>query len=161
MMESNGDSQIVQEFLIESYENLDNLERELVTLESRPGDMKALGSIFRMIHTIKGTCGFLGFSKLEKVAHVGENLLSRLRDGELKLTPEMTTALLQTADAIRQMLTAIEANGNEGERNDQDLIAALTRMQQAPCRCYRRSLRSLSVGRWTKPCSHRSPTNLS
>ena len=131
MMESNGDNQIVQEFLIESYENLDNLERELVTLESHPDDMKALASIFRMIHTIKGTCGFLGFGKLEKVAHVGENLLSRLRDGELKLTPEMTTALLKTADAIRQMLSSIEANGNEGERNDQELIATLTRMQQA------------------------------
>ena len=119
MMESNGDNQIVQEFLIESYENLDNLERELVTLESHPDDMKALASIFRMIHTIKGTCGFLGFGKLEKVAHVGESLLSRLRDGELKLTPEMTTALLKTADAIRQMLSSIEGNGNEGERNDQ------------------------------------------
>jgi len=131
MMESNGDNQIVQEFLIESYENLDNLERELVTLESHPDDMKALASIFRMIHTIKGTCGFLGFGKLEKVAHVGESLLSRLRDGELKLTPEMTTALLKTADAIRQMLSSIEANGNEGERNDQELIATLTRMQYA------------------------------
>ena len=129
-MESNGDNEIVQEFLIESYENLDNLERELVTLESHPDDMKALASIFRMIHTIKGACGFLGFGKLEKVAHVGENLLSRLRDGELKLTPEMTTALLRTADAIRQMLASIEATGNEGERNDEELIATLTRMYQ-------------------------------
>ena len=129
-MESNGDNEIVQEFLVESYENLDNLERELVTLETRPDDMKALGSIFRMIHTIKGTCGFLGFGKLEKVAHVGENLLSRLRDGELKLTPDMTTTLLKTADAIRQMLGSIEANGNEGERNDEELIGTLTRMQQ-------------------------------
>lgn len=131
MMESNGDNQIVQEFLVEGYENLDNLERELVTLESHPDDTKALGSIFRMIHTIKGTCGFLGFGKLEEVAHVGENLLSRLRDGELKLTPEMTTALLKAADAIRQMLVAIEANGSEGDRNDLELIATLTRIQQA------------------------------
>jgi len=128
-MESNGDNEIVQEFLVESYENLDNLERELVTLESHPDDRKALGSIFRMIHTIKGACGFLGFSKLEKVAHVGENLLSRLRDGELKLTPEMTTLLLKTADAMRQMLGSIEAAGNEGERNDQELIDALTGTQ--------------------------------
>jgi len=129
-MESNGDNEIVQEFLVESYENLDNLERELVTLETQPDDMKALGSIFRMIHTIKGTCGFLGFGKLEKVAHVGENLLSRLRDGELKLTPDMTTALLKTADAIRQMLGSIEAIGNEGDRSDGELIDTLTRMQQ-------------------------------
>ncbi len=129
-MESSGDDQIVQEFLIESYESLDALDRELVTLESNPTDAKALASIFRMIHTIKGTCGFLGFGKLEKVAHVGENLLSRLRDGELRLTPEMTTALLRTGDAIRQMLRSIEARGNEGERNDLELIDLLTRLQQ-------------------------------
>jgi two-component system chemotaxis sensor kinase CheA len=129
-MGSEGDNEIVQEFLIESHENLDNLDRELVTLESRPDDTKALGSIFRMIHTIKGTCGFLGFGKLEKVAHRGENLLSRLRDGELRLTPEMTTALLRTGDAIRKMLASIEAHGNEGERDDAELIETLTRLQQ-------------------------------
>lgn len=129
-MASDGDNEIVQEFLIESYENLDNLDRELVTLESHPEDAKALGSIFRMIHTIKGTCGFLGFGKLEKVAHVGENLLSRLRDGELRLTPEMTTGLLRTGDAIRKMLASIEATGNEGERNDAELIETLTRLQR-------------------------------
>jgi two-component system chemotaxis sensor kinase CheA len=129
MMDNGEDNQIVQEFLIESYENLDNLDCELVTLESNPTDTKSLASIFRMIHTIKGTCGFLGFGKLEKVAHVGENLLSRLRDGELKLTPEMTTALLRTGDAIRQMLASIEASGAEGERNDAELIAVLTQLQ--------------------------------
>ena len=129
-MESNDDKGLIQEFLIEGFENLDNLERELVTLESHPGDMKALAGIFRMVHTIKGTSGFFGFHRLEKITHVGESLLSRLRDGELKLTPEMTTALLKTADAIRQMLGSIETAGNEGERNDQELIETLTRMQQ-------------------------------
>ena len=76
-----SDSDIVQDFLVESYENLDRLDRELVGLEKNPHDREALGSVFRTIHTIKGTCGFLGFNKLEKVAHVGENLLARLRDG--------------------------------------------------------------------------------
>src|SRR5579863_7195166 len=122
---------LIKEFLVESNENLDRLDSELVKLETDPSSHDLISSIFRTIHTIKGTCGFLGFGKLEKVAHVGESLLSRLRDGELKLTPEMTTALLKTADAIRQILSSIEANGNEGERNDQELIATLTRMQYA------------------------------
>jgi two-component system chemotaxis sensor kinase CheA len=88
------DSDIVQDFLVESYENLDRLDRELVGLEKDPNDREVLGSVFRTIHTIKGTCGFLGFNKLEKVAHVGENLLTRLRDGQLTLNRELTTALL-------------------------------------------------------------------
>jgi flagellar motor protein MotB/HPt (histidine-containing phosphotransfer) domain-containing protein len=121
-----SDIEIVQEFLVESYENLDRLDRELVSLEKTPGDEKTLASIFRTIHTIKGTCGFLGFSKLEAVAHVGENLLSKLRDGVLQLKPELTTALLAMVDAVRQMLASIEASGQEGERDDAALIAKLT-----------------------------------
>ena len=121
---------IVREFLVESSENLDLLDRELINLEKDPGNRATLASIFRTIHTIKGTCGFLGFTKLESVAHVGENLLSKLRDGELALNPEMTTVLLAMVDAIRQMLASVEAIGNEGERNDQELIQSLTRLLQ-------------------------------
>jgi two-component system, chemotaxis family, sensor kinase CheA len=121
---------IVREFLVESAENLDLLDRELVLLEKNPEDRGTLASIFRTIHTIKGTCGFLGFPRLESVAHVGENLLSRLRDGELALNPEITTALLRMVDAIRQMLESVEAVGSEGERDDEDLIKTLTELQQ-------------------------------
>ena len=121
---------IVREFLVESNENLDSLDRELVQLEKNPTHRETLSSIFRTIHTIKGTCGFLGFSKLEAVAHVGENLLSRLRDGELLLNPEITTALLQMVDAIRQMLGSIERSGAEGERDDRALVETLKRLQQ-------------------------------
>lgn len=110
-----SDSDIVQEFLVESYENLDRLDRELVGLEKHPHDRDALGSVFRTIHTIKGTCGFLGFNKLEKVAHVGENLLTRLRDGQLTLNPELTTALLGMVDAVRQMLKEIQSTGQDGD----------------------------------------------
>ena len=77
------DQDIVRDFLVESYENLDQLDRDLVALEQQPRSAERLSSIFRTLHTLKGTCGFLGFSKLEAVAHVGENLLSRLRDGKL------------------------------------------------------------------------------
>ncbi|HKT48164.1 MAG TPA: Hpt domain-containing protein, partial [Candidatus Acidoferrales bacterium] len=122
--------EVVVEFLVESNENLDLLDRELVQLEKDPANRNTLASIFRTIHTIKGTCGFLGFTKLESVAHVGENLLSKLRDGELRLTPEITTALLLMVDAIRQMLRAIEANGSEGERDDASLIETLTKLQK-------------------------------
>ncbi len=127
-----SDSDIVQDFLVESYENLDRLDRELVGLEKNPHDREALASVFRTIHTIKGTCGFLGFNKLEKVAHVGENLLTRLRDGQLTLNPELTTALLGMVDAVRQMLNQIEASGQEGERDDSVLISTLGRLQQVP-----------------------------
>ena len=122
--------EIVREFLVESAENLDLLDRELVQLEKDPRNRERLGSIFRTIHTIKGTCGFLGFTKLESVAHVGENLLSRLRDGALELNPEITTALLQMVDAVRQMLHSIETTENEGERNDAELIKTLTGLQR-------------------------------
>jgi len=127
-----SDSDIVQDFLVESYENLDRLDRELVGLEKNPHDRDALASVFRTIHTIKGTCGFLGFNKLEKVAHAGENLLTRLRDGQLTLNRELTTALLGMVDAVRQMLGSIEVSGGEGERDDTKLIATLTRLQQLP-----------------------------
>lgn len=126
-----SDLEIVKEFLVESYENLDRLDRDLIALENSPTDREILASVFRTIHTIKGTSGFLAFTKLEAVTHVGENLLSRLREGQLTLSPEITTALLAMVDAVRQMLGSIEATGNEGQRNDQELIASLTRLLQA------------------------------
>ena len=130
--EKGVDDEIVRDFLLESNENLDRLDRELVSLEKDPKDRETLSSIFRTIHTIKGTCGFLGFGKLENVAHAGENLLSLLRDGAIELTPERTTALLSLVDAVRQMLGSIEANGSEGERNDEELVETLRRLQKEP-----------------------------
>lgn len=120
---------LVKEFLIESYENLDQLDRDLVALEKEPQSPARLASIFRTIHTIKGTCGFFGFNKLEKVAHVGENLLSRLRDGLLVLNPKITTALLAMLDAVRQMLANIESTNQEGDGDYSDLIVTLTQLQ--------------------------------
>jgi two-component system chemotaxis sensor kinase CheA len=124
-----SDSDIVKDFLVESYENLDRLDRDLVGLEKNPHDKDALAGVFRTIHTIKGTCGFLGFNKLEKVAHVGENLLTRLRDGQLTLNPELTTALLGMVDAVRQMLKEIESTGQDGEVDYPELRETLTRLQ--------------------------------
>jgi two-component system chemotaxis sensor kinase CheA len=123
---------LVREFLVESYENLDRLDHALVELEKDPHDSENLASIFRTIHTIKGTCGFLGFTKLEAVSHVGENLLSRLRDAELVLDAPMTTGLLAMVDAIRQILASIEANGEEGDVDYAPLIADLTALNGDP-----------------------------
>src|SRR5579872_7248373 len=120
---------IVKDFLVESNENLDQLDRDLVTLEKDPTARDILASIFRTIHTIKGTTGFLGFSKLESVAHVGENLLSGLRDGRLLLDAEITSALLAMVDAIRQMLASIEATGKEGDGEYGSLNENLSRLQ--------------------------------
>ncbi|TFV47223.1 chemotaxis protein CheA [Blastococcus sp. TF02A-35] len=109
-----GLDDIVEEFLVESHENLDQLDADLVALEKEPDSRERLSSIFRTIHTIKGTSGFLAFNRLEEVTHVGENMLSRLRDGELELTPHRTSVLLQMVDTVRSLLTTIEASGGEG-----------------------------------------------
>ncbi len=122
--------QLIKEFLVESYENLDQLDRDLVELEKDPTDKARLSSIFRTIHTIKGTCGFFGFSKLESVTHVGENLLSRLRDQILTLDPERTSALLMMLDAIRAMLASIETTGSDGDEDYSHLIDKLTKLQE-------------------------------
>ncbi|HEV2470123.1 MAG TPA: chemotaxis protein CheW [Candidatus Sulfotelmatobacter sp.] len=117
--------EIVKDFLIESGENLDRLDQELVKLESDPASKELLAGIFRTIHTIKGSCGFLGFKRLEKVAHAGENLLSRLRDGELTLNAEITSGLLAMVDAVRSMLGKIRETGQDGE---DDYPALITRL---------------------------------
>jgi two-component system chemotaxis sensor kinase CheA len=117
--------EIVAEFLVESHENLDQLERDLLALERNPGSRELLASIFRTIHTIKGTSGFLAFHRLEKLTHVGENLLSRLRDGRIALTEARSTALLTMVDATRSLLADIERTGGESEVDHSRLIATL------------------------------------
>lgn len=121
--------EIVSDFLVESRENLDRLDQELVSLESDPGSKELLGSIFRTIHTIKGSCGFLGFAKLEKVAHAGENLLSKLRDGVLVLNAEITSALLAMVDAVRRMLNEIQTTEADGDNDYPELLERLKRLQ--------------------------------
>ena len=119
--------EIVQEFLVESHENLDQLDRDFVQLEREPQSRELLASVFRTIHTIKGTSGFLAFSRLEALTHVGENLLARLRDGKLVMTPPIADALLAMVDGVRELLASIEADGTEGAV---DVQAAVTAIQQ-------------------------------
>src|SRR3546814_16557887 len=86
--------EVIGEFLVESYENLDQLDRDLLALEDDPDDRLVLGSIFRTIHTVKGTCGFLGLSQLDTITHVGETLLSWRREGALRRSREQAAARL-------------------------------------------------------------------
>lgn len=118
-------NEILNEFLVESYEGLDQLDRDILELEQNGGSKETIGRVFRCIHTIKGTCGFLGFGTLESVTHVGENLLSRVREGTIQVTPELTSVLLRLNDAVRGMLQRIEAQGNEGNEDYSDLINTL------------------------------------
>lgn len=119
---------VVKEFLVESGENLDRLDQDFVLLEKSPNDKELLSSVFRAIHTIKGTCGFIGFNNLEKVTHAGENLLSKLRDGEMQLNPEITNALLAMVDTVRKILAVIEETGCDGTDTHPDLIAHLNKL---------------------------------
>ena len=121
--------ELVQDFLIESCENLDRIDRDLVVLEKSPGDLSIVAGVFRSIHSIKGACGFLGFTRLESVSHVGENLLSKLRTGELSVTEEITSSLLSLVDAVRSMLGDIEKTGKDGSNEYSGLVAELSRLQ--------------------------------
>jgi two-component system chemotaxis sensor kinase CheA len=120
--------EVVKEFLIESHENLNQLDHDLIELEKDPHSTDLLGSVFRTIHSIKGVSGFLDFPKLEALAHAAEELLSKLRDGTLVLNQAIASALLATVDAVRQMLARIEADGNDGDQDYAELVARLAQL---------------------------------
>jgi two-component system, chemotaxis family, sensor kinase CheA len=122
---STEDQETIREFLVESHENLSRLDQDLVELEKHPQDTDLLGSIFRTIHTIKGACGFLAFSILEAITHQAETLLSQLRDGQRELTPALVSLILETVDATRKVLAAIEASGKEGAERFEELTERL------------------------------------
>jgi two-component system chemotaxis sensor kinase CheA len=125
------DQDVVREFLVESHENLSRLDQDLIELELRPKDTALLASVFRTIHTIKGTCGFFAFSTLEKITHQAETLLSQLRDGKRELNPSLISLILQTVDATRKVLASIEASGKEGP----DLYEDLTERLRVEAQC--------------------------
>ncbi|HLT82790.1 MAG TPA: chemotaxis protein CheA [Phototrophicaceae bacterium] len=121
--------EIVHEFLVESYENLDQLDQDLVALESAPGSRELLSSIFRTVHTIKGTSGFLGFGNLERVSHTGESLLAELRDGARQMDQPTTDVLLALVDTLRAILASIEA-GRGDDHDVEPTIARIVAVQQ-------------------------------
>ena len=126
---------LLSEFLTEASESLAELDLALVKLETAPGDSATLSLIFRMVHTIKGTCGFLGLPRLEHVAHAAENVLGRVRDGELTATPPVISLVLAALDCIKTIVAALGETGCEPAGNDAGVIAALNQLasgQAAP-----------------------------
>jgi two-component system, chemotaxis family, sensor kinase CheA len=143
------DDEIMREFLIESRDNLAELDRDFVELERNPRDKALLSRIFRVIHTIKGTSGFLNLPALERLTHIGETQLSRLRDGEILLDSQATSALLAMVDAVRRVLSSIERERKEGDEDFSALIAELQRIGQ-----------SQSVAAPPKPSARPAPQSL-
>jgi len=117
--------ELVGEFVEETSESLAELDNEVVRLESNPDDEELVGSIFRLVHTIKGTCGFLGLPRLESVAHSAENVLGRVRDKTLEVTPDVVSIILEAFDHIKGLMEYLEEHGQEPEGDDSDIIARL------------------------------------
>src|ERR1700678_4431572 len=115
---------LLREFLTETGESLDTVDNQLVRFEQEPNNAKILDNIFRLVHTIKGTCGFLGLPRLEALAHAGETLMGKFRDG-MPVTGEAVSLILASIDRIKEILGGLEANETEPEGSDQDLIAQL------------------------------------
>ncbi len=124
-------NEVLREFLLETDESLAQLDIDLVTLEKEPKERETLARAFRTVHTVKGTAGFLGFTKLQAVGHASESLLSRLRAGELAFNVDIATTLLGVVDAIRQMLASIEQTEGEGDGDYSALIQSLDRLKIA------------------------------
>lgn len=119
------DLDIIKEFLIESDENLVRLDQEIIELETDPKNPDLIASIFRTIHTIKGTCGFLGFDILTEVSHAAESILSQVRDGKRDATQHLINIILEAIDAIKKLLKVIEETGNEGDSKFRELVEKL------------------------------------
>ncbi len=130
-LETNGQSngisgEALREFLIESYDNLEQLERDLMSLERDKVNEAIVNGAFRSIHTIKGTAGFLGYTKLERMTHAAENLLGSVRSGQFGWDAEIGGGLFKVIDKARELLAAIEAGGNEGDVDETELVSLLS-----------------------------------
>ena len=118
---------LLREFLTETSESLDTVDNQLVRFEQEPNNAKILDNIFRLVHTIKGTCGFLGLPRLEALAHAAETLMGKFRDG-MPVTGQAVTLILTTIDRIKDILGQLEATEAEPDGSDQDLIGELEAM---------------------------------
>ena len=107
---------IIHDFIAESKEGLEQVDNDLIKLEKDPNDIELLKNIFRIMHTIKGTCGFIGLPKLEKVAHASENVLGKIRDSEIKVTANAITAILESVDVVKDIVDYLEQNGSEPDQ---------------------------------------------
>ncbi|MGO9428822.1 hybrid sensor histidine kinase/response regulator [Rhodoblastus sp.] len=116
--------EMLKEFLAEAAEQIEAATAQVVAFERNPDDATLIASIFRLVHTIKGTCGFLGLTRLQQLTHAAESLIGALREGA-KATPEVVSAILAAVDRVKQMLAELEENGLEAEGDDSNLIGLL------------------------------------
>ncbi len=149
---------LLREFLTETNESLDTVDNQLVRFEQDPNNAKILDNIFRLVHTIKGTCGFLGLPRLEALAHAAETLMGKFRDG-MPVTGEAVTLILSTIDRIKEILGGLEATEAEPEGTDEDLIertaSRWSKARRMPNRCrVRASDRAGSACRWPRVQGH-------
>lgn len=121
---------LLADFLTETNESLAELDTALIRLEQAPDDQATLSQIFRLVHTIKGTCGFLGLPRLEAVAHAAENVLGRFRDGTLAPSPAAITVILQAIDRIKLIVAGLEASEAEPAGDDAPLIGSLNALMK-------------------------------
>ncbi|WP_298356077.1 chemotaxis protein CheW [Rhodoblastus sp.] len=124
--------EMLKEFLAESAEQIEAASAQIVAFERDPGDAGLIASIFRLVHTIKGTCGFLGLARLQRLTHAAENLIGALREGA-EATPEVVSAILDAVDGVKALLAELEEKGVEGEGDDDDMVALLE-ARVAECR---------------------------
>lgn len=117
-----NNSAIVQEFLIESFENLSVIGEELTQFEKDGSNYDLLNAIYRKVHTLKGSASFLGLQKLQEITHSGENVLDYLREGKLKIDPEIIDVLLESFDASIELLKNIEETGAENDKDYSSII---------------------------------------
>src|ERR1700716_4146919 len=118
---------LLRGFLTETSESLDTVDNQLVRFEQEPNNAKILDNIFRLVHTIKGTCGFLGLPRLEALAHAAETLMGQFRDG-MPVTGDAVTLILSTIDRLKEILDELEGSQQEPQGTDGDLIEELERM---------------------------------
>ena len=119
--------ELLRDFLTETHESIDVVDVELVRFEQDPNNAKILDKVFRLVHTIKGTCGFLNLPRLEALTHAAEALMGKFRDGA-RVTGEAVTLILATIDRVKVLLDQLERNEAEPAGDDRDLIAELDRM---------------------------------
>ena len=123
--------ELLREFLTETAESLDHVDAQLVRFEREPNNGQVLSNIFRLVHTIKGTCGFLGLPRLEALTHATETLMGKFRDG-MPVTANAVTLILSTIDRIKLILDALETNQREPDGSDDDLICKLGHLALEP-----------------------------
>jgi two-component system chemotaxis sensor kinase CheA len=122
---SKNDSPIVHEFLIESFENLSGISEELTHYEKDPSDKELLNSIYRKVHTLKGSASFIGFKKLQDITHAAENMLDLVREEKIKISANIIDVLLESFDCCMELLKAVEANGEENDKDYSGMVLKL------------------------------------